>query len=188
MAQTRKEPAVSPVRRSLLVLAATLLVLVTAACGYHLLGSAGALPPTVKTVAVLPFQREVPVLQLDQRVTEAVTREVAQRMRVKVQSTKAGADAVLTGAITGYNVVPLSYDSAGRANRYQVNMAATVKFVDASGKVLFESPSYRFSEVYERSGSPSSYINEEVVAYDVVARDFARALVASILEGGSDGK
>lgn len=174
--------------KALLLIVASVGVLSTAACGYHLLGSAGALPPTVKTVAVLPFQREVPVLQLDQRVTEAVTREVAQRMRVKVQSTRAGADAVLTGAITAYNVAPLSYDAEGRANRYQVNMAARVKLADASGKVLFQSPSYRFSQVYERSGSPSSYINEEVVAYDVVARDFARALVASILEGGSDAR
>ncbi len=174
--------------KALLFLAAFLCILATAACGYRLLGSAGALPPTVKTIAVMPFERGVPVLQLDQRVTEAVTREVAQRMRVKVQSTKAGADAVLSGAITAYNVAPLSYDAEGRANRYQVNMAASVKLVDSSGKVLFQSPSYRFSQVYERSGSPSSYINQEVVAYDVVARDFARALVASILEGGSDGR
>ncbi len=152
------------------------------ACGYHLLGTGGALPPSVKVVAVLPFERQVPVLQLDQRVTEAVTRELAQRARVKVQSSKEGADAVLTGAITGYGVAPLSYDSAGRANRYQVTMTAKVRLASRDGKVLFESQGYRFSEVYERSSTPGNYISEEVVAYDVVARDFARALVATIME------
>lgn len=158
------------------------------ACGYHLLGAAGAFPPTVKTVAVPPFARQVPVLQLDQRVTEAVTRELVQRAHVKVQARKEGADAVLDGTITGYGVVPLSYDAAGRANRYQVNVSARVKLVSSEGKVLFESQAYRFSEVYERSATPGEYINQEVVAYDVVARDFARALVASLLEAGPGGK
>jgi outer membrane lipopolysaccharide assembly protein LptE/RlpB len=162
----------------------TALALCATACGYHLQGTGGSLPPAVKIIAVLPFERQVPVLQLDQRVTEAVTRELAQRARVKVQSTKDGADAILTGAITGYGVAPLSYDSAGRANRYQVTMSARVRLADRDGKVLFESQGYRFSEVYERTSRPGAYISEEVVAYDVVASDFARALVATILEAG----
>ena len=174
---------------AVLALALTVVALFgLAACGYHLLGTGGALPSTVKVVAVLPFEREVPVLQLDQRVTEAMTREMSQRLRVKVQSTKEGADAVLSGVITGFNVAPMSYDAAGRANRYNVTMAAKVRLVDKDGKVLFESLGYRFSEVYERSAFPGSYFSEEVVAYDVVARDFSRALVATIMEAGPGGQ
>lgn len=172
----------------LLLVVLTFLGLASVGCGYHLLGAGGAFPPAVKTIAVLPFQRQVPVLQLEQRITEAVTRELVQRTRVKVQSQKEGADAVLTGAVTGYGVAPISYDSAGRANRYQVNVSARVKLEGADGKVLFESQGYRFSEIYERSSDPQTYVNEEVVAYDEVARDFARALVASMLEGNPGGK
>ena len=157
-------------------------------CGYHLLGAAGALPPTVKTVAVMPFERQVPVVLVEQRITEAVTRELAQRARVKVTSSKEGADAVLSGAVTGYGVLPMSYDSEGRANRYQVTVSVKIRLVGHDGKVLYEAPSYRFSETYQRSSVPSLYVDYEVVAYDVVARDFARALVASILEGGDAGE
>lgn len=170
-------------------LAASLLLalaLSASSCGYKLVG-AGALPPSVRTVAVLPFQRQVPVLQLDQRVTEAVTREVAQRMRVRVQSSKDGADAVLQGTITGYGVAPLAYDAAGRADRYQITMTAKITFTTAAGEVLFDSPSYRFTQNYARSGSPQSYVNQEVVAFEAVSRDFARALVASVLEGDAHG-
>jgi len=156
-------------------------------CGYHLQGTGGALPSTVKTVAVLPFGRQVPVLQLDQRVTEAVTRELAQRARVKVQSTKDGADAILSGTITAYSVAPLSYDASGRANRYQVSMTAKVQLTDRDGKVIFQSPGYRFSEVYERNSDPATYISQELVAYSAVANDFARALVANIMEAGPGG-
>ena len=116
-----------------------------------------------------------------------MTRELAQRTRLRVQTSKEGADAVLTGTITSYSVVPLSYDSAGRANRYQVTMSARVRMVDRDGKVLFESQGYRFSEVYERTSRPGTYISEEVVAYDVVAKDFARALVATMMEAGGGG-
>ena len=149
------------------------------------MGAAGALPPTVKTVAVMPFERQVPVIQVEQRITEAVTRELAQRARVKVVTSKEDADAVLSGAVTGYGILPMSYDADGKANRYQITVSARIKLASKDGGVLFQTPSYKFSEIYERSSSPSTYVNYEVVAYDVVARDFARALVASILEGAS---
>lgn len=156
-------------------------------CGYHLQGTGGALPSTVKVIAVPPFAREVPVLQLDQRVTEAVTRELAQRAKVKVQSTRDGADAILTGTITAYSAVPLSYDNSGRANRYQVTMTAKIQLTDREGKVIFESPGYRFSEVYERNSNPATYISQEVVAFTSVANDFARALVSNIMEADPSG-
>lgn len=160
-------------------------LLCTTNCGYHLIGAAGALPPTVKTVAVMPFERQVPVIQVEQRITEAVTRELSQRARVKVVTSKEDADAVLTGAVTGYGILPMSYDSEGKANRYQITVSARIRLASKGGGVLYETQSYKFNEIYERSSSPSTYVNYEVVAYDVVARDFARALVASILEGAS---
>jgi outer membrane lipopolysaccharide assembly protein LptE/RlpB len=151
-------------------------------CGYRLMGTGGALPQGVKVVAVPPFERQVPVLQLDQRVTEQVRAELARRAKVKVQAEKEGADAILAGTLTHYSVVPVSYDPQGRANRFQVSMAAKIRLSDASGRVLYQSEGYRFTQNYERSPSPGTYINEEKVAYDLVARDFARNLVGRIME------
>jgi outer membrane lipopolysaccharide assembly protein LptE/RlpB len=151
-------------------------------CGYRLMGTGGALPPGVRVLAVPPFERQVAVLQLDQRVTEQVRQELIRRTKVRVQAAKEGADAVLYGVLTNYSVVPISYDQQGRANRFQVSMAAKLRLADASGKNIYESEGYRFTQNYERSASPQTYINEEKVAYDVVARDFARNLVGRLLE------
>ena len=151
-------------------------------CGYHLLGSGMGLPKSITTLAVPPFERQVTILELDQRVTEAVRAEIARRAKIRIQAERDGADAVLMGAVTGYSVIPLSYDSTGRANRYQVSMTAKVKLVDSSGKVLYESEGYRFVDNYQRSGNPGSYVNEEQVAYDAVARDFAAGLVGRLME------
>lgn len=166
--------------------AAAFLLLLSGAllgCGYRLLGT-GNLPEGIRTVAVLPFEREVPVVQLDQRVTEAVTQEMARRLKVRVQSGKEGADAVLTGSLRSFHVAPLSYDEAGRANRYHVSLGVKVRLVDARGTVLYESQAFRFTENYARSASPATFAAEEVVAYEQVARDFARALVSAMVEGG----
>lgn len=171
--------------RWITAIAATLPLLLAAAlgCGYRLLGTDN-LPPEIRTVAVLPFERQVPVVQLDQRVTEAVTQEMARRLKVRVQSDKEGADAVLLGTIRSFHVAPLSYDEAGRANRYQVTLGVRVRLTDAKGTVLYESQAFRFTESYARSSSPATFAAEEVVAYEQVARDFARALVSAMVEGG----
>lgn len=173
-----------PARPYLWAAALALFLLGTAlGCGYRLLGT-GNLPQGIRTVAVLPFERQVPVVQLDQRVTEAVTQEMARRLKVRVQSDKEGADAVLTGAIRSFHVFPLSYDEAGRANRYQVSLGVKVRLADSRGTVLYESQAFRFTETYARSSSPATFAAEEVVAYEQVARDFARALVSALVEGG----
>jgi len=161
-----------------------LVLALLAACGYHLQGRGATMPPSVKTVAVLPFARQVAVLELDQRVTEAVTREFVQRARVRVQSSREGADAVLEGAVSGFGQVPVSYDPAtGRANRIRVAMDARVTLTDSQGKVLYRNEGFHFEEVYDRSSQPGSFIQDEAVSYDVIARDFSRALVSAILEG-----
>lgn len=157
-------------------------------CGYRLLGTGGALPRGVKVVAVPPFERQVPVLQLDQRVTEQVRAELARRAKVTVQAAREGADAILLGTLTHYSVVPVSYDSQGRANRYQVSMTARLKLTDSAGRTLYESEGYRFNQNYGRSPSPGTYVDEERVAYDVVARDFARSLVGRLMEADLSAK
>lgn len=168
-------------RRAALLLAALTLL---AACGYRLQGTGGTLPASARTVAVVSFDRKVPVLELDQRVTQAVTREMAQRARVRVQSSPEGADAVLRGAVTGYGQLPVSYDPVdGRANRFRVEMDASVVLTDSAGKVLYRNEGFHFEQVYDRSAPSGTYIQQEAVAYDDIARDFARALVSAILEG-----
>lgn len=168
-------------RRAALSLAVLALL---AACGYHLQGTGGTLPPTAKTVAVVAFDRRVPVLELDQRVTAAVTREMAQRARVRVQASPEGADVVLRGAVMGYGQIPVSYDPTdGRANRFRVEMDASVTLTDAAGKVLYRNDAFHFEAVYDRSNPTGTAIQQETVAYEDIARDFARALVSAILEG-----
>ena len=172
-----------PLRAAILLAFAVLF----SSCGYHLLGT-GGLPQGVASVAIPLFEKEVSLIVLDQRVTEAVRAELARRARVRVTSEKEGADAVLVGTITNYSVIPLSYDSDGRANRYNVSIVARVILKDKDGKEFFKLEGYRFEESYARAGGGTSFASEENVAYDQLARDFARALVGAIFESSAEQK
>lgn len=157
------------------------------ACGYHLLGT-GGLPAGITSVAVPLFDKEVSLIVLDQRITESVRAELARRARVRVTSEKAGADAVLIGTITNFSVTPLSYDSDGRANRYNASLIARVILKDKDGKEIFKLEGYRFEESYARASGSGSYASKENIAYDALSRDFARALVGAIFESSEEKK
>ena len=61
-------------------------------------------------------------------------------------------------------------------------MSVQVTLTDRHGKVLFDNPSYLFHEQYELSRDLPSLFEEDFPAVDRLSRDFARTLVANLLE------
>ena len=102
----------------------------------------GGLPPSVKTVAVLPFDNQTPEPTLTQEISQAVREAVEQRLGLR-QSTEARADAVVRGSITRYEPdLPVAYiggDSAVTVTRRQVEITVSVEIRDQKqGKALWE--------------------------------------------------
>ena len=87
---------------------------------------------------------------LEQRLSGEIARELASRGRFKVQATADGADAVLTGAVVGFNLFPVAFDSQGRATDYQVQITtrASLKTLPEE-KVLWENPAFTFRDNYQ---------------------------------------
>jgi hypothetical protein len=102
----------------------------------------GGLPPSVKTVAVLPFDNQTPEPTLTQEISQAVREAVEQRLGLR-QSAEARADAVVRGSITRYEPdLPVAYtggDSAVTVTRRQVEITVSVEIRDQKqGKALWE--------------------------------------------------
>jgi Lipopolysaccharide-assembly len=102
----------------------------------------GGLPPSVKTVAVLPFDNQTPEPTLTQEISQAVREAVEQRLGLR-QSAEARADAVVRGSITRYEPdLPVAYtggDSAVTVTRRQVEITLSVEIRDQKqGKALWE--------------------------------------------------
>jgi TolB-like protein len=121
-----------------------LVILSTLALGGCLYGFAGGgLPPSIKTVAVLPFDNQTPEPTLTQEISRAVREAVEQRLGLR-QSAEPRADAVVRGSITRYEPdVPVAYqageDREVNVTRRQVQITLTVEILDQKqGKPLWQ--------------------------------------------------
>jgi Lipopolysaccharide-assembly len=101
-------------------------------CLYGFAG--GGLPPTVKTVALLPFENQTAEPTLTQEVAVRVREAVESRLGLR-QASESQADAVVRGTILRYDPdLPVQY--TGGANqtvsvtRRQVQITVTVEIVD----------------------------------------------------------
>jgi hypothetical protein len=110
---------------------ASLSALALGGCLYGFAG--GGLPPSIKTVAVLPFDNQTPEPTLTQEISRAVREAVEQRLGLR-QSAETRADAVVRGSITRYEPdLPVAYtgeDSSVTVTRRQVQITVSVEILD----------------------------------------------------------
>ncbi len=158
-------------------------------CGYHLIGRSSTLPARLQKLYVTPFVNQTNRAELDQRLTEQVSQEWVRRGRFQLVSSPDQADVVLTGTVTAAASMPVQFDQYGRATQYQLTVVADVQFVDRTGEkpvVLWRDQRFTRSKAYDvnvTAATSYDYFDREVEAMDLLAVDFARGLVVTILEG-----
>jgi outer membrane lipopolysaccharide assembly protein LptE/RlpB len=161
------------------------LALSVSSCGYHTAGnSASEIPRNVKTIAIPGFVSRSPTFRVEQQLTDAVVREFDARTQYHViHESSADADATLNATVLNASSNPLAYDSnTGRAASAMITVNVQVTLTDRKGKILFQNPNYIFHDQYELSRDLNSFFQEDSPAMDRISRDFARTLVANILE------
>ena len=155
------------------------------ACGYHTLGAATHVPPAVKTLSVPVFATRTDTYGAETAMTEAVIREFAARTRFRVTpSTSDDADAVLHGTILKEVVTPLTYNTATQqSSSFLITIIVSVTLNARDGRVLFENQNYTFRQQYLSTTDLPTFLQEDPAAVERLAREFARQLVADVLEG-----
>ena len=145
------------------------------------------LPKNIKTIAVPAFQFEAKGkrYRVESRFTEAVSREIIRRGNgLKVQSSRAGADAVLEGTIRDFNFTGVMLDSEGRARVYEVTIITAVTIRDLKeNKILYDNQNFIFRDSFEFTSDPRSFFNEEDPAVERMARAFAESSVSAFVNG-----
>lgn len=160
------------------------LVLQAAACGYHVAGRGSRLPAEWKTVAVVALENRTTRYRIEQRLTEALVRELIARTKYRVVSNPEAADAVLTGEITGIESSAVLFDTAtGRATTMAVTVTLRVRLADReTNRPVYANDRFVFREQYEISTDLASFFEEQEPALERLARDFAATLVSVLLE------
>jgi outer membrane lipopolysaccharide assembly protein LptE/RlpB len=154
-------------------------------CGYHAVGAATHLPPDARTLSVPMFATRTESYHTETALTDAVIREFAARSRMRV--TPAGSDnpdVVLHGTILKEVVEPLTYNTTTQqSSSYLITLVVSVTLNDRDGKVLYENKNYVFRNQYQATSDLQTFLDESPAAIYRMSRDFARALVADVLEG-----
>lgn len=154
-------------------------------CGYHALGSATHLPPDVRTLSVPLFATRVEAYRTETVMTQAVIREFATRTRLRVTPDAGGdPDAVLHGTILKETVEPLTYNSSTQqSSSYLITVVVSVKLTGRDGNILYENKNYVYRQQYQSTTDLPSFLEEDPAAVTRLSREFARQLVADVLEG-----
>jgi outer membrane lipopolysaccharide assembly protein LptE/RlpB len=163
----------------------TIIFVSLSGCGYHTLGAATHLPPDVQTLSVPVFATNTEAYHTEVAMTNAVIREFATRTRFRVTpSENADADAVLHGTILKETVAPLTYNvSTQQSSSFLITMVVSVTLTSRDGKVLYENKNYVFRQQYQSTTDLPTFLQENPAAVDRLSREFARQLVADVLEG-----
>ena len=159
-------------------------------CGYSLAGRGSFLPANIKVIAVPLFTNNTNVFELDRRVTEKVRAELAGRGKYRVEAaTDKPHDAILSGVISSVSVAPSAFNQQNLATRVVLTMTASVELRAAGegGKVLWSNPSLQFREEYDVKSAVvesdvSAFFANDVNALERLASEFARSVIAAMLE------
>ena len=130
----------------------------------------GGLPSHIRTIAVVPFENETPVPELQREVFEAMRREIQSRLNLR-DAAEAKANAVVRGTIVRYDIdVPIGFSadpSQATSARRQLQLVVDVQIVDqTTGRTLWEKKGLtakgEYAERNELSGRRQAI--EEVIA------------------------
>jgi len=163
------------------------LCLLLASCGYRLAGQSSFIPERIGSIGVPPFENETTRAELEQRISESVLDELLRRGkgRFSIVAGRSDVDAVLEGVVTGYTKAPVSFGSTGRATRQEVTITARVALLETDPEIiLWSQENFVFRRQYDiQEGGQEQFFDREIVAIEALARDFAKSLVTSLLEG-----
>jgi outer membrane lipopolysaccharide assembly protein LptE/RlpB len=159
-----------------------LFLLATTVCGcsYRLAG-ARSTEGRGRSIGVPTFVNRTTTYKIEQRLAEAVRRELIRRTRYEVRSEQT-ADVVVTGEVLTFSAIPIIFNQQGRASSYSIVVDMNVVVRDTgSGQVLFQNDRWAFRDVFELAQNSAEFVPEDTAAIDRLARRFASSLVASML-------
>jgi len=171
-------------RRLLFLLISSATVLTLLGCGYALVGRGSNIPPDIQKVYLKPFENSTDRVEIDQILTRAVADELVTRQRFTILSSEEGADAVIEGTVTGFDVRPVSFDADRRGTEFEISVTAHVEMRRIQPEeTLWKNDRYQFRDSYALEASELGYLDRETPAIQSAAEKFAETMVSDLLEG-----
>jgi hypothetical protein len=158
-------------------------------CGYSLAGRGITTDPSIRKIGVPLFEDETGRGRagLDQKITDMVIVELLRRGRFEVVGTTVGVDAVVEGTLVSYNATPIGFgadEGEGiQASRYTIGLVADVRYAKVGAvEPIWANEAFTARDDFDMGNDPATFFDKEEQAIDRLAEEFARNLVAAMLE------
>jgi outer membrane lipopolysaccharide assembly protein LptE/RlpB len=161
-------------------------LLALTSCGYRLTPVGGVVPEGAKTIAIPVFINGTNEPFLDTELTQAVVDAFLYDGRLKVVSLE-GADLVLRGQVTKFDVSPASYTANAYVQTYNVSIGVSMGLEDTKTKKALLTDSgvgsvFVSSYPVTLGDIPATKTAKET-AIKNAARDIASTIRSRVLEG-----
>lgn len=158
-----------------------LIILLQISCGYKLSGSGKYIPSDLKTIVIPDFKNNTTEYRAEHFVTFAIRDEFIKRSAMKLVDTTSGADSILEGTISRFDISPVNYTSLGSVDMFRVSIFLNVKLINLkNNKIVFEKKGMSFVGNYEIE--TSDFFSQERDALRKISKKFASSIVSAILE------
>lgn len=162
---------------------------VSAGCGYTLAGRATNIPEDVRRIHIETLVNGTSRPQVEQILTQAISEEMVTRRRFNLVNSSAEADGILSGKVLSFSVRPLTFDTNGLADNFEIVVTADMTFARPpaptgdEGEVLWNNSRYVFRQDYTLEEENVPYFDRETLAIEETSERFAKTMVTDLLEG-----
>ncbi len=159
-----------------------LLFLLPSACGYHFPGHGAGPSAQAETLYVGPFVNRTTEPFIETRVANAVIEAFARRKGMHPIESEARAEALLTGEITAYSTVAISYDRLDQVVEHRSSMTIEATLHRQSdGRTLWKG-AISWSEEYLASSDKTQQEGNEARAIAVICDRLAEELHVRVMD------
>jgi hypothetical protein len=151
-------------------------------CGYKLIGRGEGLPGNIKQIFIPILTNKTGEPQIEREITRSVRREFMTDGRVRI-GRRNRADAILTGEIQSYMLIPLTFDPQDNVTEYRLNMSIRITLRDVKKKKNLFQQTLDSSREYRVSESIASSEAGKQAALRKASKDFALELLDLLTAG-----
>ena len=159
----------------------TLAAILTAGCGYHLVGYGSSLPNHIKTIAIPTFKNSSTEPNSHRDVTDSIRRAFISDGRLKLIDARR-ADLIIKGTLIKYQLQPVSFSAQDTVDEYIIRLGVQIEAYDRIKKKLLFKQEFNPQWDYRVT---SSVVDSESARNTALIRsynDLADQLVSIIID------
>ena len=159
----------------------TLAVILTAGCGYNLVGYGSSLPNHIKTIAIPTFKNSSIEPNIHRDVTDSIRRAFISDGRLKLIDARR-ADLIIKGTLIKYQLQPVSFSAQDTVDEYIIRLGVQVEAYDRIKKKLLFKQEFNSQWDYRVTSSVVDSESARNTALIQSYSDLADQLVSIIID------